>query len=402
MASAPSLTPCLQKVHEIHDPTFEITTFTKKECHFFYEVGRVITKPWSVGITQVIHWWKEGNFTKIYSIALAAGLIIISPLALPGFLLRLGFFHFRHPFAYDPSRLGYVEEAPQDNLKLMTWNVALNPSFICKFNGLSHSEERVGPIVNHITASKPHIICLQEVYDLDAVELLCQNLKRQGYHCIHSVNPFGIGLSSGLFMAIRTDSTLKVDSVASWQFNNLVSNDQFSSKGVLGVKLTFTHNGASKSVFVFNTHLQASYGKNGYGHVRQEQVRGLSSHLREWTKQNQREPTFLCGDFNFTKKSTESGDNPLEYQERMRDLQDIVEDGHAHQQDQTNDGSFIDPKSKSKTSALFDYIFTNWNGPRRQYELGQTTLQESDHRPLTLSITIHGGNHAKDNDSFVS
>lgn len=356
----------------------DISTFLSEGILTGYEIGRFLTTPWSWGIAKIIQAFNGGSLIqKINCIGIGLILAITGPFALVGLIMRLALFSFRNPFELTTTALMYPP--PEMTGKVFTWNVALGPRFQAAALQLSFPEKRVEAIVSRIIGQNPDFVCLQEVYDHDAREALSNQLAGRGYDCIGAFNPIGIGLDSGLFIAVKHSTHLKVLKVASWEFDNLVEDDIFSKKGVAAVKLQCD----GRIINLFNTHLQASYSRpKGYAVERGQQIASLVGRVKEWTKEDENPQNILCGDLNYGKVPLEAVDSFTEYDTQAANFGGTFVDGNTKPAGLSSLGSFIKPDGTG--DSVVDYILSNDNSIKN-YQILPTTRDESDHRPLVAS-----------------
>lgn len=267
---------------------------------------------------------------------------------------------YRNDYAFSPASInGFKPQVLENSLKVMTWNIALAPNVMSTTNGLRKAKKRVKSIAELVVKQDATIVAMQEVFDYKATKKLVQELNRKGFDCIHSTLTKGpVQLPSGLFLAIRrTDGVeLTIDELKIWKFQNGEAIDGWSNKGLLGLKLKLIQEGQEKFIHIFNTHLQASYEKSGYSHVRQEQLEGICQTIRNWTDDS--ENVLLCGDMNFSFKKLEPSDSEGEYAHQKLTLEThgFIND-HEEAQDNKNRGTFIKVADKIRTSSVVDYIF---------------------------------------------
>ncbi len=325
-------------------------------------------------------------------------------LSLPGITLKALSALFRNNFAYSPALESSVRLSSGEALNVMTWNVGLGPAFMSATNGLAHPKERIGAIVEKIVEQEADIVSLQEVFDHEGTQELVKQLNEKGYNCVHSILTGGVTtLSSGLFFAIKRtkDDDLTIKDVKTWKFTNGVDSDWLSNKGLLGLKLKVKRHGAKKNMYVFNTHLQASYGKDGYSHVRKAQMAGIIKRIQEWTV-NHTENVLLSGDLNFGAAKVEVGDDDAEYDEQMKTLQavNLTDDNETVQHETLQakskpQGSFMHIKKKDpsgrRSRAIIDYVIRGNGFAQTQPQIIDISQEEppcSDHSLVVAQVSF--------------
>jgi endonuclease/exonuclease/phosphatase family metal-dependent hydrolase len=350
-----------------------------------HAAGYYMTVPFTKGARVCAELFSHQALSdKIAAFALLIILLLASPLAIPGFLLR-----FSMKFVRNPLDLCHGDNASgtqaSSTLKVMSWNIAFGPGFMAAFNKLSTPKSRVEGIANMVVENGIDIACFQEAFDESASSELAENLMKKGYTTIHGVisTADGLGrasLSSGLFIAIKGSAGITLTEISLWKYENGAASDQFSNKGLIHVK--FDRGG--KTYNLFNTHLQASYGNDGYSHIREEQVQGLcdaADNVGGGSK-------ILCGDLNYAKKKLEPGDKDEEYESHKTHLGRHFKDPNERAQDNEH-GTFIDlHQGGIRVKSTVDYILVSKDrtATTKVVEL-DSSAPLSDHLPLICTIS---------------
>ena len=370
----------------------ELSAFDSHVVGIIHRIGREWVRPWAFGVRKVVQLFKAHQ--KITALMLGILTIVTMPLALPGLLIRTVTIHFFQKSLTFSSALKLTEmESNKEQFSIMTWNTALGPGFMTEANELKGSSERIEGIVAKICQEKPDIVCMQEVFDLDAAEDLAQNLRKQGYDCIYNVNPHATRLPSGLFVAVAQSKEVKfhIEAASCWRFNNLQGVDALSSKGLMGIKMRLeTKNKAPMLLHLFNTHLQSSYADSSYAEIRKEQMQAIAKTMQDWAKKEETEEksySILCGDLNFSNHPPEESDIPNEYNDQMEVLhKDQFNPLHVLQHIK-NPGTLHSPKEHGAT---VDYILLD-------HDLGMDDVKarvlplknfESDHLPVITEVSL--------------
>lgn len=350
----------------------KINEVATKSCAGF--IGCYLQKPLAWGIQGVATLFVMKSLIAKTSAVFMAIIIfpIIGTLAGIGTLIWIVFGRRRPPVTITnciapAQRMPSSPSLKNRNLKILTWNVALGPSYMATFNNITPPHERVKAIAKTILEKKADIVCLQEVFDEDSEKDLVEALNAQGYDCLHTVISSKVKLSSGLLMAVRRSPLLQLTKVGMWKFTNLASWDRASSKGVLGLQVKASVNGHEKNLCFFNVHQQADYPGTNFASKRVKQINSLKQRMKEFmTEDNSKAPlAVICGDLNFTRDNDRD-----EYNWQMKSLKSVVYDAN--------------PKSS------LDYILFDKHCPRDavEYETIGVTNQISDHDILMSTVDL--------------
>jgi endonuclease/exonuclease/phosphatase family metal-dependent hydrolase len=228
-------------------------------------------------------------------------------------------------------------------------------------------------------------------------------LNNKGYDCIHSVLTRGVTqIPSGLFLAIKRKNGLEflIKEVRTWKFTNGADADVKSNKGMLGLKLSIQQGPKQKDLYLFNTHLQASYGEKGYSNIRKAQVTAMAEKIQNWTN-NRTDDVLLCGDLNFGASKIETGDDDDEYENQMELLKKIALTNNNHKaqmaselNDEARKGTFMNLKVKDekerRSKAIVDYIIhgNGFGGNAPQIIEINEKNPCSDHLPVVATMSL--------------
>lgn len=361
--------PHIQEVFLDH-PDLAITLFSHRIFQQIHSFGAHLTAPLEyiahrfedLRMSNRSSYIKAGRMT-LYIITALFALIV----AQPGIALRtIVTWLSSNPIAYSPAiAIPASEKESSDSVIVMTWNLGLGLGIMTANNQLPLSHTRVDAICEYIKRVNPHIISVQEAFDSFAAFKLVQWLNRCGYDCVGPLLADGIRLSSGLLVAVKRAkgcSNLIIKKIAAWRFNNLVMPDSLANKGLVGVKIKTSDN---KTLYIFNTHLQASYPKVAYPEVRKKQVQAIVARINEWTE-NSKKNIILCGDLNYAFSGLEDSDSAHqgqnnEYESNQMYFADVANlyDSNPNQ----HQGTFIKCVGGKliRSSAIADYILTSKN-----------------------------------------
>jgi hypothetical protein len=99
-------------------------------------------------------------------------------------------------FVFHVQEGGPVEPA-RDQLRICTFNTALMPDFIARWNGLRPPLDRSKEIAKAIKDVDDSIVCLQECFHLRASRDICNLLQDKYPYIIYNVGFQSMGLQSG-------------------------------------------------------------------------------------------------------------------------------------------------------------------------------------------------------------
>ena len=147
----------------------------------------------------------------------------------------------------------------------------------------------------------PNVICLQETFNEDAIEILCMRLKVKYPYIIHSIAPHISGFNSGLMLL----SQFPIEELTYRRFDNSLGEEGLATKGALGVRLKLDN---EKYVHIYNVHTQGLPGhKRAKIRLKQlhQVVNWIEADLEKMAAQNKTPPTrsLLLGDLNISRIS---------------------------------------------------------------------------------------------------
>ncbi len=158
--------------------------------------------------------------------------------------------------------------ASETKLRLVSWNVHGAP-------GAPRRYERMATMARVVTARRPDVVLLQEVWRQRDAETFIEALVSAGYA---SVEVPGGGRwplrTSGLLSFVRSAAGWRADAPLFHEFRaeagdwKLWQGDGFGDKGALSFSLVRD----GLSLAVWNTHLQAAYMPGGYAEIRRKQL----------------------------------------------------------------------------------------------------------------------------------
>ena len=197
-------------------------------------------------------------------------------------------------------------------ISILCWNIACLPKPWNSF-ATKNPADRKAPLLLYIKNVYPDIICLQEVFDSGVSNYLIRGLQTYGYEVVTSdeegsgccapgcLKSLGIGFRGGLLIAYKSARFEKVVSYF-YKYSSSTGEDKFAGKGVLYTRL---YSDKTRSVDVFNTHLQANATYFCAGNGEAVRVKQLNE-LETWLKKTQGgETTIVAGDFNISPSHSE-------------------------------------------------------------------------------------------------
>jgi len=162
----------------------------------------------------------------------------------------------------------------RDIITLCTFNVALLPHFVCMYNGVRPSLDRVHEVLHAILKRNDDIVCIQECFHTGAARILIRGLSAQYPYIVYNAGANWKKLSSGLMIA----SKLPLSRPQYWPHERSIATDTFSMKGVLCATVQ-THRGP---IAIINTHLNAPWGEDWHG-VHRAQLAHVQQRIQEYT-----------------------------------------------------------------------------------------------------------------------
>lgn len=157
-------------------------------------------------------------------------------------------------FAYAQGLVLSVDPKTLTELNVLTANIICFPGILpYMYGGISPWQDRIEKLVEMIRSTEAEIVCLQEVWDPEAMRALIERLKADYAHFIYDAgDPSGtldvekMGYSSGLFIA----SKLPLEAVAFERFYRSIP--KMSNRGALCA----TCKAGNQRIAFITTHLQ--------------------------------------------------------------------------------------------------------------------------------------------------
>ena len=209
----------------------------------------------------------------------------------------------REPFTYVQGEAKPLNSDFLTELKVLTANILCFPGELpYMYGGASPWKERIDRLTKTICSSGAHIVCLQEVWDPEAMRALAARLS-PSYACFvyNAGDPSGtlqvakMGYNSGLFLA----SKLPLEEIAFQRFPRSIP--EGSNRGVI----IATCRVAQERIALLNTHLQYASAPQIMRDIRKEQMLLCYGYLQEVVSRNLNSWGFLAGDLNINAFSPE-------------------------------------------------------------------------------------------------
>jgi len=183
------------------------------------------------------------------------------------------------PADADPS-------TPKANLKILTWNIQMLPTFSFLSEALQKKQALRAPwIIEYLNAQDYTIVALEEVIDREITEQLKAGLREQYPHIVAPPSKSGVsGTSGGLLIASR----IPLKYVAHIVYKNVAGVDRLAEKGCLLAE--GEHEGVRFQIAA--THLQA-----GRDDMKEKQFQEIYDGILKPFKIDG-VPQFLVGDMN--------------------------------------------------------------------------------------------------------
>lgn len=268
-----------------------------------------------------------------------------------------------------PAAAGDAVQPRETTLKLLTWNIQMLPAGLERFSDDLDKMQltRLPWIVEFLTKSDYDVICLQEVLDPTATDLLVSELRKAFPHIVLPPKDPARLLSSGVLFAAR----VPVEQVAFACYPDCSGVDCLASKGLTIIR------GEKYGIpfLAAGTHLQA-----GSQQVRDRQyvtmAEILASHRREGL------PLFVLGDFN-----TAAGDEPYNTLLRLLKVSDFpVDDPHPYSVDAENSW-----KGSGQAPRLIDHIFLDPAATRTAFVRKTIQRARREHEGKIIDLADHYG-----------
>jgi endonuclease/exonuclease/phosphatase family metal-dependent hydrolase len=171
-------------------------------------------------------------------------------------------------------------------MRILTWNVACLPN---KINFFRNPNKKFNEMIDKLCFLEPHIICLQEVFDLKIQKKFMEELHNLGFHTHVSQDTQNLISKNGLLTASISPIKNKTDR----DYSMYTGAEYLIKKGILSTYINYH----DRNIIVHNTHLQSNSIVTMYDtcrEIRQIQKKELINHLRK----NKHQTNIICGDLN--------------------------------------------------------------------------------------------------------
>lgn len=234
-------------------------------------------------------------------------------------------------------------------MKILTLNVACLPYLLT-----SNNKDRISKICDQILKDDIDIICFQELFDMDAQEIVIDKFINTHQYMILNQKDISCCCSCFIYNSgLAIISKYKIISHQFVPFEQIDGIDAFAWKGVIGSSFKITQD---RTINIFNLHLISNaqlFGSRDESIVRINEINEILDFLKyELTNDNQ---AFVMGDFNIKNIS-------IEYQNLIKNFVDMWN----YRQDINDLGYTWDPirnknMNTGKSPTKFDYILQpNW------------------------------------------
>lgn len=192
----------------------------------------------------------------------------------------------------------------KEEISILNWNVCFfDQGLSMVFGGVLPWQDRLSRISAFLKKQNSDLICLQEVFSPEAEEKLYHELKDTYAHFYINIGPiqYGFnpqthGVSSGLFVA----SKVPLHDITFTPYGTTES-PQYRWYGFFSAVLK------SRSLIrIMTTHLHPGSSSEDLAY-RANQMKAIDASIRD------KIPTFICGDFNIERMSTEYKENLQSY-----------------------------------------------------------------------------------------
>jgi len=197
----------------------------------------------------------------------------------------------------DPSAVRELTDECPKTLTLWTYNVGMLPDYISQLNHLRPCKTRMMEIIDMIEAQTHHpdIICFQEMFDPDIIQLTMEYLRyRYPYMIARVGQPRYVGFHAGLMVISR----LPITSHSFTIFTDSGGVDYCANKGLLRTTIQINK---KDSIHVYSTHLQSDFVDSDFD-IRKCQLYQIDKIIRHEQQFLGPSPraTFFVGDLNLT------------------------------------------------------------------------------------------------------
>jgi endonuclease/exonuclease/phosphatase family metal-dependent hydrolase len=196
--------------------------------------------------------------------------------------------------------------APSEELRVFTANIICFPSILTYYyGGIAPWKTRIDKLAAVFKQTDAHIVCLQEVWDPEAMEALFERLKESYSFFVFdagdpysTLDPENMGYCSGLFVASR----IPFDEVSFYPYVRTFPAKKGVKRGALLVKMTIN----GEKVTCLSTHLQHGTDENAEM-IRLEQFARCHDLLQQAVDEGKENQSwgFLLGDINIDAFSKE-------------------------------------------------------------------------------------------------
>ncbi len=163
---------------------------------------------------------------------------------------KIVFFLFLYSFG--TSCFSQAIVSPKDSIRILSWNIQMLPDFYSPFSKYVRKKQkkRLPEIIKYLNEGAFEIIVLQEVFDLNSIHKLKNQLKEQyPYQQLPKKKGIGIKLSNGIMVL----SKFPLDYIKHITFDKTKGNERLAQKGC--VLTSFSWN--NKTIYLAGTHLNS-------------------------------------------------------------------------------------------------------------------------------------------------
>jgi sphingomyelin phosphodiesterase len=241
------------------------------------------------------------------------------------------------------------QAAPEEELRILTWNIFMRPRYIFKDGQL----ERAKAIVEQLKDKTYDVIVFQEAIDRKARKIIWEGLKEFFPYQVEPGNGAFLKTNGGVWILSKHEIKKQKRII----FKGCVGTDCFCKKGALLVEV----NKKDKRFQVIGTHLQAEVKNLNYKLNRVEQYNEINEYL---LKPNAEEgvPQFVVGDLNTPDNVSE------EYKTMLAKLESQdAERNSAEWEDGASWGAWTNDlfnECEDRKAEVLDYVLYKSNGKK--------------------------------------